>query len=182
MIWHRHGETADPGIKRGSLGHRPGAQDPADLDPQVEMQCRRVMKLHDEPGRRHVWTVPPRGPLPVPRAGPPRTLARDGADPAKGEQMTAYVIADINVHDQETYREYVALVPDTLKPHGGRFIVRGGASETLEGDWQPRRLVVIEFPSTDDARRWHGSPEYAPALAMRQRSATGNLVLVEGAE
>jgi uncharacterized protein (DUF1330 family) len=95
--------------------------------------------------------------------------------------MTAYVIADINVHDPETYREYVGLVPDTLKPHGGRFIVRGGASETLEGDWQPRRLVVIEFPSADDARRWHGSPEYAPVLAMRQRSATGNLVLVEGA-
>jgi uncharacterized protein (DUF1330 family) len=95
--------------------------------------------------------------------------------------MTAYVIADIDVHDQETYREYVALVPDTLKPHGGRFIVRGGASETLEGDWQPRRLVVIEFPTADDARRWYGSPEYAPALAMRQRSARGSLVLVEGA-
>ena len=123
-------------------------------------------------------------PRPAPGAaiGPPRTLARDGPGPAKGEQMTAYVIADINVHDPETYREYGALVPDTLKPHGGRFIVRGGASETLEGDWQPRRLVVIEFPSADDARRWHGSPEYAPALAMRQRSATGNLVLVEGAE
>ena len=95
--------------------------------------------------------------------------------------MTAYVIADIDVHDQETYREYVALVPDTLKPHGGRFIVRGGASETLEGGWQPRRLVVIEFPTADDARRWYGSPEYAPALAMRQRSARGSLVLVEGA-
>ena len=95
--------------------------------------------------------------------------------------MTAYVIADIDVRDQETYREYAALVPETLKPHGGRFIVRGGASETLEGDWQPRRLVVIEFPTADDARRWHGSPEYAPALAMRQRSAGGSLVLVEGA-
>jgi uncharacterized protein (DUF1330 family) len=95
--------------------------------------------------------------------------------------MTAFVIADIDVHDQETYREYVTLVPDTLKPHGGRFIVRGGASETLEGDWQPRRLVVIEFPTAEDARRWHGSPEYATALAMRQRSARGSLVLVEGA-
>jgi uncharacterized protein (DUF1330 family) len=95
--------------------------------------------------------------------------------------MTAYVIADIDVHDQEAYREYAALVPDTLKPHGGRFIVRGGACETFEGDWQPRRLVVIEFPSADDARRWHGSPEYAPALAMRQRTSTGRLVLVEGA-
>ena len=91
--------------------------------------------------------------------------------------MTAYVIADINVHDQETYREYGALVPDTLKPHGGRFIVRGGASETLEGDWQPRRLVVIEFPSADDARRWHGvagvrpGAGHAPALRHGQPRA-----------
>ena len=96
--------------------------------------------------------------------------------------MTAYVIADIDVQDQETYREYGALVPDTLKPYGGRFIVRGGATETLEGDWQPRRLVVIEFPSADDARRWHDSPEYAPAMAMRQRASAGNLLLVEGAD
>src|SRR2546429_29718 len=95
--------------------------------------------------------------------------------------MSAYVIADIDVHDQETYREYGALVPDTLKPHGGRFIVRGGASETIEGDWQPRRLVVIEFPTAHDPRRWHASPGDAPALAMRQRPAGGSLVLVEGA-
>jgi uncharacterized protein (DUF1330 family) len=96
--------------------------------------------------------------------------------------MTAYVIADINVQDKEAYREYGALVQDTLKPYGGRFIIRGGAIETLEGDWQLRRLVVIEFPSADDARRWHGSPEYAPAMAMRHRASTGNLVLVEGTD
>jgi len=94
--------------------------------------------------------------------------------------MTAYVIADIDVHDQEAYREYAALVPGTLQPHGGRFLVRGGAHETLEGDWRPRRMVVLEFPSADDARRWHGSQEYAAAKAMRQRASTGSLVLVEG--
>ena len=89
--------------------------------------------------------------------------------------MTAYVIADINVHDPETYREYGALVPDTLKPHGGRFIVRGGASETLEGDWQPRRLVVIEFPSADDARRWPSASAPPPATSCwwREPSSTG---------
>lgn len=94
--------------------------------------------------------------------------------------MTAYVIADIDVHDQEAYREYSALVPDTLQPHGGRFLVRGGAFETLEGDWQPRRVVVLEFPSADHARRWYGSPEYVAAMEKRQRASTGNLVLVEG--
>ena len=94
--------------------------------------------------------------------------------------MAAYVIADIDVHDQEAYREYGTLVPATLQPHGGRYVVRGGSHETLEGDWRPRRLVVIEFPSAEHARRWHASQEYAPALAMRQRASTGNLVLVEG--
>ena len=94
--------------------------------------------------------------------------------------MTAYVIADIDVHDQEAYREYGALVPGTLKPHGGRFLVRGGAHETLEGEWQPRRMVVLEFPSVGDAKRWYESQEYAAAMAMRQRASTGSLVLVEG--
>jgi uncharacterized protein (DUF1330 family) len=95
--------------------------------------------------------------------------------------MTAYVIADIDIHDQDAYREYSALVPDTLRPYGGRFLVRGGAFETLEGDWRPRRVVVLEFPSTEHARRWYGSQEYAAPLAMRHRASTGKLVLVEGA-
>jgi uncharacterized protein (DUF1330 family) len=94
--------------------------------------------------------------------------------------MTAYVIADIDVHDQETYREYTALVPDTLKPHGGRFLVRGGSHEPLEGDWRPRRVVVLEFPSTEHARRWYASDEYVAAMAIRRRASTGNLMLVEG--
>jgi uncharacterized protein (DUF1330 family) len=94
--------------------------------------------------------------------------------------MTAYVIADIDVHDQDAYREYAALVPATIEPHGGRFLVRGGVHETLEGDWQPRRMVVLEFPSADAAKRWHNSPEYAAAMAMRQRASAGSLVLVEG--
>jgi uncharacterized protein (DUF1330 family) len=95
--------------------------------------------------------------------------------------MTAYVIADIDVHDMEAYREYAALVPGTLEPYGGRYRVRGGSHETLEGAWQPHRLIVIEFPSADHARRWHASEEYAAVMGMRHRSSTGNLVLVEGA-
>jgi uncharacterized protein (DUF1330 family) len=95
--------------------------------------------------------------------------------------MTAYVIADIEVLDAETYREYVALVPASLEPFGGRFLVRGGEHETLEGDWAPNRVIIVEFPSADHARRWHESDAYVAAMAIRQRSSTGSLVLVEGA-
>ena len=86
VICHRHGETADPGIERRALGHRPRAQDLAYLDPQVEMQCRRVMKLHDEPGRRHALDGTAPRPAPGAALGPPRTLTRDGPDPAKGNR------------------------------------------------------------------------------------------------
>jgi len=96
--------------------------------------------------------------------------------------MTAYVISDIDIHDAEAYREYVALVPGTLEPFGGRFLVRGGDHETLEGEWHPHRLVVIEFPSADQARGWHESEAYGAAMAIRHRASTGSLVLVEGAD
>lgn len=94
--------------------------------------------------------------------------------------MPAYVIADIDVHDQEQYRKYGALVPATLEPFEGHFLVRGGEYEQLEGDWQPRRLVVLEFPSADHARRWYASPDYVAAMAIRHRASTGSIVLVEG--
>ena len=94
--------------------------------------------------------------------------------------MTAYVIADIDVHDAEAYREYVALVPGTVEPFGGRFVIRGGEHETLEGEWRPQRLVMIEFPSADHARRWYESPAYVAAMAIRHRTSTGSLVMVEG--
>jgi len=94
--------------------------------------------------------------------------------------MPAYVIADIEVKDPQAYREYVARVPATVEPFGGRFVVRGGGHETLEGEWKPGRLVVLEFPSTDHARRWYASPEYAAVMAIRHRTSEGSLVLVEG--
>jgi uncharacterized protein (DUF1330 family) len=94
--------------------------------------------------------------------------------------MPAYVIADVDIHDPERYREYTAMVPGTLAPFGGRFVVRGGEVEVLEGEWQPHRLVVIEFPSGDHAREWYASDVYAPAKALRQQTSAGNLVLVEG--
>ncbi len=94
--------------------------------------------------------------------------------------MTAYVIAEIDVHDPELYREYGALVPATLEPYGGRFIVRGGHCETLEGGWQPPRMVVLEFPTAERARSWYNSPGYSDAIQMRKRASTGKLILVEG--
>ncbi len=94
--------------------------------------------------------------------------------------MTAYVIAEIDVHDPGLYGDYAALVPATLEPYGGRFIVRGGRCEPLEGGWQPPRMVVLEFPTSEQARSWYTSAEYGAVLQMRQRASTGKLILVEG--
>jgi uncharacterized protein (DUF1330 family) len=96
--------------------------------------------------------------------------------------MPAYVIADIDVHDPDTYAEYVALVQATLDPFEGRFVVRGGNCESLDGDWLPKRLVVIQFPTAEHARGWYGSPAYVTARAIRQRASTGSLILAHGAE
>jgi uncharacterized protein (DUF1330 family) len=95
--------------------------------------------------------------------------------------MAAYVIADIEVHDPDTYKKYVAQVQATLDPFEGHFLVRGGATETLEGDWHPQRLVVIEFPSAEHARGWYESPDYVKAMAIRHNSATGSLLVAHGA-
>ncbi len=95
--------------------------------------------------------------------------------------MAAYIIASVEVTDPEAYAEYRAQVPATVEPYGGRFIVRGGASEILEGSWQPPRVIVLEFPDSDSARRWYSSAEYQPLIELRQRASIGHLLLVEGA-
>lgn len=94
--------------------------------------------------------------------------------------MSAYVIVDIDVHDAPGLEEYRRLVPSTLAKYGGRFIVRGGSFQSLEGSWRPKRLVVLEFPSVEQARRWYDSDEYRPLKAMRMKASTADLVLVEG--
>ena len=95
--------------------------------------------------------------------------------------MPAYVIAEVTVTDPDRFAEYRQLVPATIEKYGGRFVVRGGAVETKEGGWSPSRIVVLEFPSMEKARSWYHSPEYAPALALRLKSADAKLILVEGA-
>ena len=95
--------------------------------------------------------------------------------------MAAYVIAEVNVTDPKLYEDYKKLVPATVEKYGGRFAVRGGALETKEGGWNPARLVVLEFPTMEQARKWYHSPEYAPALAIRLKAANAKVILVEGA-
>ena len=94
--------------------------------------------------------------------------------------MTAYVIGEVNVTDPKLYENYKKLVPATVEKYGGRFAVRGGSLESMEGGWAPARLVVLEFPTMEQARRWYHSPEYAPALALRRKAANAKLILVEG--
>ena len=94
--------------------------------------------------------------------------------------MSAYVVVQVDVHDQATYDEYRKLVPDSLAAYGGRFVVRGGKTETLEGTWSPKRLVVLEFDTVETAKRWWASPEYAEAKRLRQKAAHTELLVVEG--
>ncbi|HSP74045.1 MAG TPA: DUF1330 domain-containing protein [Gaiellaceae bacterium] len=96
--------------------------------------------------------------------------------------MPGYVIADVDVQDAEAYEDYKQLVPATLEPYGGRFVVRGGEVERLEGTWEPHRIVLLEFPSPEHARRWYESEQYAAAKALRQRASVGSLLLVRGVE
>jgi len=95
--------------------------------------------------------------------------------------MKAYVIANIEVQDPVRYADYIKLTPGTIAPFGGRFIARGGRSERLEGDTAANRLVILEFPSYDQANAWYASDGYRVAMAIRQSASTGSLILVEGA-
>ena len=94
--------------------------------------------------------------------------------------MTAYVLNDMEITDPALFEEYKKLTPATVAQYGGRFLVRGGRTETLEGEWSPKRLVILEFPSVEQARAWADSPEYAPAKRLRQMASKSNLIVVEG--
>ena len=94
--------------------------------------------------------------------------------------MAAYLIADVDVRDADAYASYGAQVPATLEPYGGRFLVRGGASEVIEGEWTPRRVVVIEFPDADALRGWYNSGAYQGIVGVRWASAAASVVAVEG--
>jgi uncharacterized protein (DUF1330 family) len=95
--------------------------------------------------------------------------------------MAAYVIAEVTVTDPQGFEDYRQMVPATVAQYGGKFVVRGGALEKLEGQWEPKRLVIIEFESAERAKQWWASEEYREAKALRQRTAQTNLLVVEGA-
>jgi uncharacterized protein (DUF1330 family) len=94
--------------------------------------------------------------------------------------VSAYVVVDIEVHDRERYETYKRMAPPSIALYGGRYLTRGGETNVLEGDWTPKRFVILEFPTMERARAWWGSPEYAEAKALRQSIATTRMVLAEG--
>jgi uncharacterized protein (DUF1330 family) len=94
--------------------------------------------------------------------------------------VAAYIIAEVEVQDAQRYQDYAKGVGATIAQYGGRYLVRGGAVEPREGGWEPKRVVVLEFPSMEQARRWYASPEYAPLLALRHAAAKSRMVMVEG--
>jgi len=94
--------------------------------------------------------------------------------------MTAYVIVDISVTDPIRYEDYKRLATPTVELYGGKYIARGGKTETLEGDWSPTRLVILQFDNTEQAKSWLNSTEYSEARALRHQTAISNMVLIEG--
>jgi len=94
--------------------------------------------------------------------------------------MSAYFIVDVEIHDMPGMVEYRQQVPGTMAKYGGRYVVRGGKFETLEGTWHPKRLSLVEFPSVEQAKLWYDSEEYRSFKAMRLKAAKTNVVLLEG--
>lgn len=94
--------------------------------------------------------------------------------------MPAYVIVEIEVTDPEGYAAYRELAPPLVKSYGGKYVVRGGQVDVLEGDWQPNRLVILEFPSVEQAKAWWSSAEYSGPKQLRQQTTRSRMIVVEG--
>jgi uncharacterized protein (DUF1330 family) len=94
--------------------------------------------------------------------------------------MPAYIIVEIEINDPEAYEEYKKLAPVSIAQFGGKYIARGGATEVLEGDWIPKRVVIVQFESIARAKEWLNCSEYAPARRLRHKSAKTNMIIVEG--
>ncbi len=94
--------------------------------------------------------------------------------------MAAYMIADVEINDVERMGEYLKATPDVVKKYNGRFLVRGGEFWVAEGDWTPKRLVILEFESYEKAKEFWHSEEYRPLKALRQSSANTDMIFVDG--
>jgi len=94
--------------------------------------------------------------------------------------VSAYVIVDIAVSNPERYEDYKAMAAESVERYDGRYVVRGGRSEPLEGAWEPQRVVVLEFPTYERAKAWWSSEDYREAKALRQAVAESRMIVVEG--
>jgi uncharacterized protein (DUF1330 family) len=111
----------------------------------------------------------------VPRDAPAQAFSRRG-----GVGVPAYVIAQLKITDPEGFEEYRKMVPETIARYGGKYVVRGGKMEVLEGQVNPERLVIIEFENAERAKQWWSCEEYREAKALRQRTAQTDLIIVAG--
>ena len=93
--------------------------------------------------------------------------------------MSAYVIGDITVNDQERYEDYKKLAPLAIAAFGGKYLARGGKTEKLEGNWEPDRIIILEFESLETAKKFINSPEYREARALRHKTASSNMIVVK---
>jgi uncharacterized protein (DUF1330 family) len=94
--------------------------------------------------------------------------------------MSAYVIVEVSIQNRTEYEEYKKLTPGAVAAFNGRFVVRGGQTISLEGDWKPERMVVLEFPTMQKANEWWNSELYNKAKEIRQRAAKTKMIIVEG--
>lgn len=94
--------------------------------------------------------------------------------------MAAYIIVDVTIFNEDEYAKYRALTPASIKAYDGKFVVRGGKTEVIEGNWDPQRLVILEFPTMQRAREWWNSPEYTAIKKIRLDNAESNMLLAEG--
>lgn len=94
--------------------------------------------------------------------------------------MPAYFIVDIDITDPGRYAEYIKAAPASIAAYGGKYVVRGGRAQRVEGSWDPKRVVVVQFDTYERALEWWASDEYREAKALRQAAAISNMILVEG--
>ena len=94
--------------------------------------------------------------------------------------MNGYLILDLSIKNIESFMEYIEKIPEFIKKYSGRYLVQGVEPEVMEGDWKPERVVVLEFPSKEKAKEFLEDPEAKSLFAIRHKSTTSKLILVEG--
>ena len=94
--------------------------------------------------------------------------------------MSAYIVVNVTVKDPKRYEDYKLLAPASIAQYGGKYLARGGTSETLEGSFKPNRMVILEFPNVEKAKAWWASAEYAKAKSIRRSCSEADMVVVEG--